>query len=234
MIIPQIDIKTYKCNELVITDITPDGGTHGYGGLNTNREEIGYVELTFDFGRGIKPKVGKVWNPNKGSIVIDVEDLNMSIDSNGSITSYNTVTVQGECGQVCDICIPGITVELDSCGCKPKGFPEGCVKITFEIFSKHLQSGLYKSEGLNIVNFISTCNVEKDLADLAFKIRLPTCNKPYKFNPKGDDRNEVMQNVILAWQKLNLLTEDSSCDCDCIALQLKQIRNYLQYAKSLI
>lgn len=233
MIIPQIDIKTYNCDELVITDITPDGGTHGYGGLNTNREEIGYVEITFDFGRGVKPKVSKVWNPTKGSITINVADLNMVIDDKGRITSYNTITVEGECGQVCDICIPGITVELESCGCKPKGFPEGCVKVTFEIFSKHLPSGRYKSEGLNIVNFISTCNIEKDISDYAFKLRLQSSDKTYRFNPKGDTRKEIMQNLILAWQKLNLLTEDGPCDCDCVALQLKQIRNYLQYARSL-
>lgn len=235
MVIPKFDIKTFTCDKLVITDITPEGTTHGYGGLNINRNEIQYVEFTFDYGHGVKPKVGKIWSPDSSEpIVIDIADLSLTIDSKtGYVQGFRTVTAFTECGEVCDICIPDIFVETDTCTCRAIGFPEGCVKITYEVFSKSLPSGKYKTEGLNIVNHIFRCNLDKDIADFAARLVLPTSNCNYKFKSGRDVRKETMENVILAWQKLNLLTVDGPCDCDCVALQMKQIRTYLTYAKNL-
>lgn len=233
MVIPEFILRSETCSEIYIEDTTgkyDEYHPNWYGGVNINKNEIGMVELTFDFGEGVKVKVSKYHNPERGEFKIDIEDLNLKSDEKGVLfaPSYSPYLVDTDCKD----CIPKPSTS-PSCNGKVSSFPEGCVTITYEVFSKNLNSGKYVSEGINIKQFILTCSLEKQIAKLASDVIFDGQGCRYNYRKGGDKTKEIKENLILAWLKLNAIGEGGTGDCDCVTLELKRIREYLRYANSL-
>lgn len=228
MVIPDFSIRSETCSEIFIEDTTgiyDEYHPNWYGGVNINKNEIGLVEFTFNFGGGVKTKVGKYHNPERGEVKIDIEDLSLEVDSKGMLSKYVAPPS-------CETCPQPIQAPV-SCDGKVGVFPEGCVTITYEVFSKDLNTGKYVSEGINIKQFILSCSLEKDIAKLASKLVLDGQDCKYRYRKGGDNTKEIKENLILAWLKLEAIGTGGIGDCDCVALELRSIREYLRYANSL-
>lgn len=208
-LLPQIQITQEFCDEITIKDVTPPYSaeyTGGYGVINVDADQIVKVKITFDFGRDRKYEYVTPYNQTKEDIIVEA--------SNFPLKKFD-IAPCGNCGTT--------TLEFDADD-RMREFPQGCINIFLQWFSVN-----EKLEASKAVKFISTCVHDKLLVELADRITTPNADGDYNMLP--DKREEIMRNLILSWQKLQIMETTDGCDCDCIAGRIKQIGLYLKSIK---
>jgi hypothetical protein len=215
MLLPQIQITQPEADVLVIKDITPDYSpyeTNGYGVVNVEAEEIVTSEINLDFGNGMAYSLTSTYNRTKGEWEIhayDLPELPITTSSTGCNDCGSVEQPKGKFGHL-------------------SAFPQGCVLITYEVFSADSNApNNRKSEGKKVLKFVSTFLTEKKLHELAERIPFPTQGGVSRFWKNRDERREIMNFFGLANLKLDLLQIETGCDCECIASRIKQIDAYL-------
>jgi len=216
MLLPVVEVEQKECNKLIFREVTPDYSPKylgGYGCDNIDSELIMRAEITLDFGSNGMYMFSKLYNREMEPFVINAEDIVYQKSSSGC----------DDCGTPCgcENCNDAGISETD-CRGNMTNFPEGCIKIKYEVYSLDDQ-GKYHSEGIKVFQIINACHQKQRVIDLFDKITGGR-NGQYDFYMTKEKRFDVQTKVNIAWAKLQLSNFKEDCDCRCIDSRIKRIR----------
>lgn len=230
MLLLDFDIKQDICNELIFKDITPKHSSDyvgGYDVLNVKANQIVWASVTLDFGLNRVYEISKAYNQTHGDWVIKASHIPFHESTDSGCSDCGTPCAGTPAG--CEGCDDTQALEKD-CNGFLTTFPEGCITIKYEVFSWDSTCKCNKSEGVKVKRIVSTCATEKLYYELADKLTLgdPKC---YDFFNKKETRIQTISMMSLAKAKLDLLGSNPNVSCECVASEIKQIKDYLDSIK---
>ncbi|MGG7664074.1 hypothetical protein [Dyadobacter sp. BHUBP1] len=218
MLLPDFTVSQPECNQLVLRDVTPSYSVDypgGYGAVNIDANQIVWAKIGLDMGGNGYYELEKVYNQTLGDWVINAGDIPLE---------------QPAAASGCEEC-QGFEQAQTDCHGFMSAFPEGCITLRYEVFSFEQACNCIKAEGTRVKQIVSTCQQDQKFVALADKLTLgDDCH--YDFQMSSEKKAKIMQEFILAWTKLKLMAgTQTGCDCECVAIRIKQIGAYLDSVK---
>lgn len=211
MLVPQILIFQNNASELIFRDITPAYSPNyvgGYGGVNIDADQVTHVVLTLDFGR---------------EMVYEIRGAYKQTDGDWTIASYELPVKTPQPGSGCIGCGHAEDFRFDQ-GVMEE-FPSGCLTVSYKVYTGAENARVL--QGQAITKFILRIKQEKRLIAAVQKLTIPKADGCFDDKLSPEKRTEMLRYVNISWMNLEMIENQTGCDCDCMAGTLKQIDAYL-------
>ena len=224
MLFPDFKVDQSDCKSFIFKGITPDyseDNLGGYGVMNVDADRIMKVEVTLDFASNGLYMFSKIWNETMSPFILRAEDIQFKKSTTGC----------SDCGTPCgcEDCDNAAPTDVDCRGFLTS-FPEGCIRMKYEVYSVDQQTNQYKSEGVRVKLVVNSCHQKTRIIDFADKLTGGQ-QGAYDFHMPADERFKIQGKLVMAWSKLEMSNFEENVDCNCIDARIKRVRADLDSIK---
>lgn len=216
MIYPVVEVVQESASILRVTDVTPDYSifyTGGFGIANPDRSEmLKFCSIVYLGGQGYE--IEKDYDQQTGLVELDSNDI--------------TLLNQFQFDKNCPACNSQRVYSKNKDG-SLSSFPSGCVNL--DVYFKYfdVNTGQMQCTEKSSMRLVLYYNEEQSLIRVfnTFPFDVSGCGK---FSSE-DERKSAINDLMLAWSKLQNIGKLSDCSCECVEDTINSVSNFILNTK---